>query len=95
MYKSKLVSLLDRTYKASPYDFCTLERYYENALENVTLNSSIAYNHKHHYISDCYIMDCINCHKKCRLFCNDKIAQVLNSTAGEKLYKWIKNNASE
>lgn len=95
LYKSKLVSSLDRIYKASPYDFCTLECYYENALEKVTLDSSIAYNHKRPFISKCYITDCASCNKRCKLFCNDKLAQVLDSSSGKILYNWIKDNVSE
>lgn len=94
LYKSKLVSSLNKTYKASPYDFCTLERYYENALEKVTSNSCIEYNHRHPFISECYVNNCNSCNKRCELFCNDKIDYVLDSSVGKILYKWIKDNLS-
>lgn len=91
LYKSRLVERLNKKHCFNPYDFCTLERYYENALEKVTGGSNLEYNHKQPLLNKCYTDECKNCNKKCSLECNDKLSQVLDSPVGKRLYKWIDN----
>lgn len=89
LYKSRLVARLNKKCHFIPYDFCTLERYYENALEEVTSGSNLEYRHKQLLLSWCYTDECKDCNRKCSLECNDKLSQILDSPVGKRLYKWI------
>lgn len=78
IFKSKFISGTGSYVDA--LNFSTLEKYYENILEEFTDGTPYQYVHKKP-LSNCYLSECSNCYVKCDKYCNSKFKSIVGESS--------------